>query len=73
MSITVLSNTGILGNDPLDQLRGQALVASGDGLPEALVYYLRALEGAYIDLRHVQKRKSLRDIGWKFNEGHQHP
>jgi hypothetical protein len=62
----VLPNTGILGNDSLDRLRGDALTACDDGLPEPLVYYLRAIEAAYLDMKAEQKRRSIREIGWKF-------
>lgn len=66
MSVTVLPNTGILGNDHLDRLRGDALVATVNGLPEELVYYLRAIEGAYLDMKADQKRRAISEIGWKF-------
>lgn len=62
----VLPNTGILGNDGLDRLRGDALTVCDAGLPEPLVYYLRALEESYLDMKAEQKKRSVREIGWKF-------
>lgn len=61
----IMPNRGILFNDSLDKLRGDAIVACQDGLPEALVYYLRALETSYLGMLHEQHKRSASDIGWK--------
>lgn len=67
MSVTILPNTGIMGDDRLDKLRGDALVEHHAAtLPEPVVYYLRALEARYMDLRNEEKRRALREVGWSF-------
>lgn len=65
--ITVLPNTGILMNDALDKLRGDALRDAQSGLPESVVYYLRSLESAYMDMKLDQKRSALREVAWKID------
>jgi len=61
----VMPNSGILSDDRLDKLRGEALTASDAGLPEAVVYYLRAIESAYLGLKQQQKMAALNEITWK--------
>lgn len=62
----VVSNSGIFSDELLDALRGEAIADAQGGLPEAVVYYLRALEGQHLDLIASRKAQSLRDVGWKF-------
>lgn len=64
MTFTIMPNTGILGDDSLDRLRGEAIVASQGGLPEQVVYYLRAIERRYMDMKNEQKLRALTEIGW---------
>ena len=62
----VAPNSGIMGDDTLDRLRASALLAQHDApLPEDVVHYLRALEQRYVDGLAEQRKKSLREIGWK--------
>lgn len=59
-------NSGLLGNDRLDEQRTsaiRALAARDMKLPEELVYYLRAIEDAFMDERE-QLRKQLRIDLW---------
>jgi hypothetical protein len=65
MSVSIVPNSGILFDDRLDRLRSDALMACQDGLPESLVYYLSALEVAFLERKLEEHRRSLRDIGWK--------
>lgn len=64
----VLENSGILFDDELDKLRAAAILACQDGLPEDLVYYLKALEAAYLGKVHAEHRRSAQEIGWKHLE-----
>lgn len=68
MSLTIIPNSGIMSDDRLDKLRGDAISACVNGIPEPLVHYLHALERQYLDMRHNQKLESAREIGWKANE-----
>lgn len=69
MSVTVMPNSGILQDDRLDKLREDALIACPGGLPEELVYYLRALEKAFMDQK-ARERQEWRDkIDWKHIPG----
>lgn len=68
MSVQVLQNGGILFNDSLDRLRGDAIVACQSGIPEDLVYYLRALERAYLDKLHQDHLRYAQEIGWKHQD-----
>lgn len=67
--IQLVPNSGIFNDDKLDRQRGDAIVASQDGLPEPVVYYLRDLESRLLDAMARQKKQSLRDIPWKFKPG----
>ena len=68
MSITVVPNSGILRNDMLDRLRGDAILASSvKGLPEPVVYYIRALESAYMEHEHQRRKAALAEIKWTFD------
>lgn len=70
MSVTIVPNSGIMSDDRLDSLRGDAIAAHHDTpLPDAVVHYLRALESDYLDRLHQQKKRSAREIGWKLTEG----
>lgn len=61
----LVPNSGIFNDDNLDRLRGDALMASEEGLPEPVVYYPRALESRLLDALIERKKAALRDIGWK--------
>ncbi len=65
MSLHIKANSGIMLDDTLDRLRGDAIAACQGGLPEPLVYYLRSLEVRYLDLIHQQRLRSMQDITWK--------
>jgi hypothetical protein len=61
----VLPNTGIMHNDALDKLRGDAIIECRNGLPKPLVCYLNALESRYLDLIAQQHRRSALEVGWR--------
>jgi hypothetical protein len=65
VSVTVVPNSGILQDDYLDRLRGDALTASDAGLPEPLVYYLRALEKSFMTLKARERERWRNEIDWK--------
>lgn len=72
MSVTLVPNSGILSNDHLDRLRGDAIGAHHETpLPDAVVHYLRALESDYLDRQHAEKKKWAREIGWKLTDAAQ--
>lgn len=64
--IQVIPNSGIFNDENLDRLRGEAIMASQGGLPEPLVYYLRALESRLLDFKAEAKQRAIREIAWKF-------
>jgi hypothetical protein len=70
VSVTIMANSGIMSDDRLDKLRSEAIWAHHDTpLPDAVVHYLRALEGDYLDRLHEQKKRDAREVGWRLTEG----
>lgn len=63
--IRTVPNSGIFNDESLDRLRGEAIAASQNGLPEEVVYYLRALEARLLEVMFERKRADLTTIGWK--------
>ena len=63
----VVPNSGVMGEDALDRLRSEAVLEHhATPLPEAVVYYLRALEQRFADDRAERQRRAMREIGWTF-------
>jgi hypothetical protein len=73
MSVTLVPNSGIMSDDHLDKLRGEAIYAHHDTpMPDECVHYLRALEERYLDGLHQQKKRHAREIGWKLSKDNPH-
>lgn len=67
MSVTVIPNRGIMFSDELDRLRVAAVMEHQQNtLPEAVVYYIRALEDLYLDRLHRDHKQSAAEVGFVF-------
>jgi hypothetical protein len=67
MSVEILTNSGMLGHDKLDEMRVAALIAAENvgGLPTPVVEYIQTLELSYIETQYKEKLKTFDMIKWK--------
>ena len=62
-------NSGIMGDDRMDKLRGDAIVATREHpIPAEVGVYILELEVLYLGMRHQQKLQLLSEVGWTSGE-----